>query len=84
MEAQAIQTVTGLGTVMEHPLMNPKGRVRFVKAAMRTLALKLYPWAQHTLQMDGGYYCFEFKEDLIDYKERNKWEYCTAKDGGHI
>ena len=61
-----------------------KGRVRFLKTAMRTNALKMYPWAQHTLAMDGGFYCFEFKEDLLAYKEKEKWEYCAAKSGGAI
>lgn len=47
-----------------------KGRVRFIKTHMRTNALKMYPWAQHTIVADGGYYCFEFKDDLIDFKRR--------------
>jgi hypothetical protein len=59
-----------------------KGRVSFIKTAMRTIALKKYPWAQHTLMMDGGYYCFEFKEDLIAYKEKQKWEYSDVNAGG--
>lgn len=61
-----------------------KGRVRFIKTTMRTNALKMYPWAQHTLMMDGGYYCFEFKEDLLAYKEKEKWEYSNEKSGGAI
>lgn len=69
---------------MHDTMQLTKGRVRFLKTTMRTTALKFYPWAQHTLQMDGGYYCFEFKQDLDDYKERNKWEYSSVKDGGHI
>jgi hypothetical protein len=64
--------------------MNTKGRIRFVKTNMRTNALKLYPWAQHTLQMDGGFYCFECKEDQLEYKEKMKWELSSVNVGGHI
>jgi hypothetical protein len=46
------------------------GRVRYVKTTMRTHALKLYPWTQHTLIADGGYYCFECKEDFLDFKRK--------------
>ena len=60
------------------------GRVRYIKTNMRTNALKMYPWAQHTLAMDGGFYCFEFKQDLEAYKEKQKWEYLGANVGGPI
>lgn len=61
-----------------------KGRVRFIKTQMRTNALKMYPWAQYTLKLDGGYYCFELLEDLEAYKEKQKWEYSNANAGGAI
>lgn len=61
-----------------------KGRVRFIKTTMRTSALKMFPWAQYTLKMDGGYYCFELLEDLTAYKEKHKWEYSNARSGGAI
>lgn len=61
-----------------------KGRIRFLKTSIRTVALKFYPWAQHTLRMDGGYYCFEFKEDQECYKERMKWELSHESVGGLI
>lgn len=86
MEAQVIQMVIELGIVTEQVLMNhkSKGRIRFVKTNMRTNALKLYSWAQFTLAMDGGYYCFECKEDQEAYKEKMKWELSSANVGGLI
>jgi len=47
-----------------------KGRIRYIKTSMRTQALKLYPWAQHTIVADGGYYCFENKDDFLDFKRK--------------
>jgi hypothetical protein len=46
------------------------GRITFLKTALRTNALKMYPWAQHTVIADGGYYCFEKQQDYIDFKRR--------------
>jgi hypothetical protein len=49
------------------------GKVSFVKTYLRSQAIKMYPWAQHTLMADGGYYCFEKREDLLNF--RRKLEY---------
>jgi hypothetical protein len=45
-------------------------RVQFVEAGNRTKARKMCPWAMIIVKVEGGYRCFECRQDYATWRKQ--------------